>query len=78
MAFDKNLDKSLFGETVQFDASRITVSVYSYNEGTPKLQISREIGNPNTGEYQFAKLGRLAKEEIQAILPLINKAIGFL
>ena len=75
MAFDKNLDKELFSESAKFETARITVSVFSYNDGTPKLQISREILNPNTGEYQFSKLGRLLKDEIEAILPLINKAI---
>jgi len=75
MAFDKNLDKELFSESAKFEITRITVSVFSYNDGTPKLQISREILNTNSGEYQFSKLGRLTKDEIKAILPLINKAI---
>ncbi len=75
MAFDKNLDKELFSETVKFETSRLTVSVFSYNDGQPKLQISRENLNPNTGEYTFSKLGRLFKDEAEAILPLIQKAI---
>ncbi len=75
MAFDKNLDKELYSESVQFETSRITVSVFSYNEGTPKLQISRENLNPTSAEYSFAKLGRLFKDEAEAILPLIQKAL---
>ncbi|HLC98597.1 MAG TPA: hypothetical protein VJC00_01170 [Candidatus Nanoarchaeia archaeon] len=75
MAFDKNLDKALFSETVQFETTRITVGVFSYNEGTSKMQISRENLNQNTGEYTFAKLGRMLKEEAEAVIPLMQKAL---
>jgi hypothetical protein len=74
MAFDKNLDKELFGESVDFEATKITVSVFSYNDGVPKLQISRENRNA-AGEYSFNKLGRLTKDEITKIMPLIHKAM---
>ncbi|MFH1127250.1 MAG: hypothetical protein ABIG84_02390 [archaeon] len=77
MAFDKNLDKELFSETIEFEKTKISVSVYSYNGGTKKLQISRE-NKSAAGEYSFSKLGRLLKEEIVAILPAINKAIEHL
>ncbi|MBU0536053.1 MAG: hypothetical protein KKE20_03745 [Nanoarchaeota archaeon] len=75
MAFDKNLDKALFSETVQFETSRITVGVFSYNEGTAKMQISRENLNNNNGEYTFAKLGRMLKEEAEKVIPLMQKAL---
>lgn len=75
MAFDKNLDKSLFSETVEFETSKITVGVFSYNDGTPKLQISRELLDPNTGEYKWSKLGRMLKEEAEAVIPLMQKAL---
>lgn len=75
MAFDKSLDKELFKEEAEFDSSRISVGVFSYNEGAPKMQISRENRNPNTGEYTFAKLGRMTKEEAEAVLPLMQKAL---
>ncbi|HIH14855.1 MAG: hypothetical protein QT08_C0012G0009 [archaeon GW2011_AR17] len=78
MAFDKNLDKALFSETVKFETTRITVSVMSYNEGTAKLQISREDLSNNTGEYSFSKLGRLFKEEAEAVMPLMQKALAFM
>ena len=75
MAFDKSLDKELFGEEAKFEVTTIRVSVMSYNEGQKKLQISRENMNTDSGEYRFAKLGRLVKEEAEAIAPLIQKAI---
>ncbi len=78
MAFDKNLDKALFSETVKFETTRITVSVMSYNEGTAKLQISREDLSNNTGEYSFSKLGRLFKEEAEAVMPLMQKALALM
>jgi len=77
MPFDPNLDKKLFSEEAEFEGSKILVSVYSYNDGTPKIQISRERINAS-GETSFAKLGRLTKEEAQKILPLVQKAIDFM
>ena len=53
---------------------RITVSVFSYNNGAKKLQLNHENKDPQ-GEFRFAKLGRLAKEEVEAILPLMQEAL---
>jgi len=75
--FDKSLDKELFSEAFDSDKSRITVSVFAYNNGTPKLQISRENKSAE-GEYTFAKMGRLTKEEVAKIMPLMGKAKEFL
>ncbi len=74
MAFDPNLDTILFDEAKEFEKTRITVSVCQYNEGEKKLQLSRENKNAQ-GEWSFAKIGRLTKDEIEAILPFIEKAV---
>ncbi len=73
--FDKNLDKQLFSKEVSFDGTKIAVSVFSYNENTPKLQISRKNYSESADDFIFAKLGRLTKEEIEKIMPLIQEAI---
>ena len=72
MPYDKSVDIDVFKETKEFEDSRITVGVFSYNGGEKKLQISRE--NKTAEEWRFAKLGRMTKEEVAEILPLINKA----
>ena len=74
MPFDPNLDKKLFSEEHDFEKTKITVSVMSYNDGPKKMQISRENKNAS-GELQFAKLGRMTKEEAEVVLPLMQKAI---
>ncbi len=74
MPFDPNLDKKLFSETKELELTRITVAVHQYNEGEKKLQISRENRNQD-GEWKFAKLGRMFKDEVEAIIPLIPKAL---
>ena len=74
MAFNKDLDKELFSETANFETTRIKVGVYSYNEGEKKLQISRENMNQD-GEWSFSKLGRMFKDEVEAVSPLIGKAL---
>ena len=75
--FDKNLDKELFIESLYFEKSKVTVAVFAYNNGTPKLQIGRENKNA-AGELSFAKLGRMTKEEVEKVMPLMEKAKKFL
>ena len=74
MPYDQSLDVASFKETKEFADTRITVGVFSYNEGAKKLQISRENQNQNE-EWRFAKLGRMTKEEAQEIIPIMAKAI---
>ncbi|MBS3170240.1 hypothetical protein J4223_00495 [Candidatus Woesearchaeota archaeon] len=74
MAFDKNLDKELFHEEVEFETTKITVGVFAYNNGIPKLQVSRE-NRSSEGDYSFNKLGRMTKEEAEAVIPLMKKAL---
>ena len=72
--FDKNLDKELFSETINFETTRIKVGVYSYNDGEKKLQISRENMNQEM-EWSFAKLGRMFKDEAEKVIPAMQKAL---
>ncbi|MBP9854421.1 MAG: hypothetical protein KBD53_06110 [Candidatus Omnitrophica bacterium] len=74
MPYDQALDVATFKETKEFEETRITVGVFSYNEGQKKLQLSRENMNANE-EWRFAKLGRMTKEEAQEILPIMAKAV---
>ncbi|MFH1655040.1 MAG: hypothetical protein ABH954_00305 [Candidatus Omnitrophota bacterium] len=74
MPFDSSKDEKIFSKSNETDFDRISVSVYSYNRGAKKLQISRENKNEQ-GEYRFAKMGRLTKEEVQAILPFMQEAL---
>ncbi len=75
MPYDKSLDKEVFADSVEFETTKITVSIFSYNEGMPKIQFSRNNRNQNTGDWGFAKLGRMTKQEIEAALPIIQKAV---
>lgn len=77
MAFDPNLDKQLFAENIEFESTKITVSVQQYNEGVKKLQISRENANAQ-GEWSFAKLGRMTKDEAEKVIPAMQKALQHL
>lgn len=74
MPYDKNLDVCLAKKVWETDEDRITVSVYSYNGGVKKMQISRENKNAD-GEYRFAKLGRLTKAEAEAVMPLMQEVV---
>lgn len=74
MPYDIDLDECLFSKSWEGDSGRLTVSVYSYNKGTKKLQIARE-NRVGDSELRFAKLGRMTKEEVEAIIPLIKEAV---
>jgi hypothetical protein len=75
MAYDPSLDEELFAKAWEYDAGRLVVGVYSYNGGQRKVQIRREL-TEQVGRPSFAKLGRLTKEELQGILPLLQEALG--
>jgi len=75
MPYDKSLDAEIFKDMKEFEDTRISVGVFSYNGGEKKIQISRENKTP-TEEWRFAKLGRMTKVELEGILPLINAAVG--
>ena len=74
MPYDATLDAETFKEIKEFDGTRISVGVFSYNGNAKKLQLSRE-NLSQEGEWRFAKLGRLTKEEAEAIVPIMVKAI---
>lgn len=74
MPYDNSLDNSLFSKSWESETGRITVSVYSYNNGPKKLQISRE-NRTGDNELRFAKLGRMTKEEAEAIVPMVQEAL---
>ncbi|MDP2943939.1 MAG: hypothetical protein Q8N49_01495 [Candidatus Omnitrophota bacterium] len=77
MPYDSSLDEQLFTKEWENETGKIVVSVHAYNKGTNKLQIVREIKDRN-GNFTFAKLGRLSKEELQGILPLIQEALAIM
>lgn len=74
MAYDANLDSQVYSRFYENENGKIVVSVYSYNNGPKKMQLVREIKDRN-GEYIFAKLGRLTKDEAEGALPLIQEAL---
>ena len=75
MPYDANLDKEVFAKSYENDDGKITVGVHSYNNGPKKLQIVRE-NRDQEGGLRFAKLGRMTKDEVQAVLPLIQEALS--
>ena len=74
MPYDKSLDVESFKEGKEFEDTRITVGVFSYNGGEKKLQISRENKDQNE-EWRFAKLGRMNKSEAKEVVPILMKAV---
>ncbi len=74
MPYDSKLDEQIFVKELETENDKIVISVHSYNKGVKKLQITREIKDKE-GNFTFAKLGRMTKEEATGILPLIQDAL---
>ena len=74
MPYDKSLDVEIFKEIKDFDGTRVTVGVFSYNGGEKKMQVGRENQDAG-GEWRFSKLGRMVKDEVVAIVPIMTKAV---
>lgn len=74
MPYDKNLDVEIFKEVKELGGTRITVGVYSYNNGEKKLQVGRENADAS-GEWRFSKLGRMTKDEAKEIIPVMLRAV---
>lgn len=72
--YQSNLDKKIFSQTKEFFNTRLTVGIFSYNDGEKKLQVTRENKNAD-GEWRFARLGRLSKQEAEGIIPLMQDAL---
>lgn len=75
MPYDSSLDQKIFSKSWENDDTKVSVTVYSYNQGQKKVQLSRENMNAE-GEPRFSKLGRLTKEELEAVLPFLQEALG--
>jgi len=74
MPYEKSLDVETFKETKEFEDTRIHIGVYSYNGGEKKLQVTRENKSASE-EWQFVKLGRMSKDEVKDIVPIMMKAV---
>ena len=74
MPYDSSLDESVFEKKWEGQGTVLTIGVYSYNKGVRKLQIHRELISAE-GRSSFAKMGRLTKEELEGILPLLQEAL---
>ena len=73
MPYDSSLDKQTFSKSYESESTKVTVSVYSYNNGPKKLQLSRENMDAE-GQWRFSKLGRMTKEEFEGVLPFLEEA----
>ena len=75
MPYEKSLDVELFKETKEFEDTRITIGIFSYNGNEKKLQVTRENLDASEGGWRFTKLGRLTKTEVKEIVPILMKAV---
>lgn len=76
MAYDKALDREVFGKDIPFETTKIRVSIMSYNEGEPKIQLGRMNLNVDSGDWRYSKLGRLTAEEAKGVHEALAEALS--
>ncbi len=83
MGYEKDSDETIWSKSVDISDPmgkattkyKFVLSVMRYDGGKPKLDIKRlAYGAYKKGEY--LKLGRLAKFELEGLLPVIQEAMG--
>ena len=75
MPFNPELDKTLWNDEVRVGKFVLEVKIMQYGEGEKKIQIGRVQKEVPEDEGRFMKLGRLTKEEAEAVLPLFQEAL---
>lgn len=75
MAFKKELDKELYSVKIESEDTEIQVSVSSYNDGKPKLQIGPRVFEKKDGTPAFRKMGRLTADETEKLLEVLPEAL---
>lgn len=70
---DKNVCLKTFG-TVKDGETTLTVALYSYDGGAPKVGISRTVVAKKTGETKHVGLGRLNQGALPELIPLLEAA----
>lgn len=76
MTYDDSKDVMIKSFNMDNDGNILSLKIYSYNNGTPKLQIQRtKIEN---GSERFFKLGRLSLDEVKFIKESIDSIIDII
>lgn len=75
MPYDSDKDKCLkvVGITSPDTNTGIEVSLWSYNNGKPKISLIRKGARKN-GETWTSSIGRISEEELDLLLPLLQEA----
>ncbi|MDD5217864.1 MAG: hypothetical protein PHN49_11850 [Candidatus Omnitrophica bacterium] len=73
--FRDTADRKIFSKAWEGNSWRIIVTVSSYKGLPPKLLITREKSGRKYENRPFAKLGRLSKEEVAGLIPMMQEAM---
>ena len=84
MGYERDLDKTIWSKDVDISNPfnkgtkfKFVVSVMSYKGGQPKIDLKRlTYGAYQKGEY--GKVGRITKDEMEDLLPVIKEAMSFM
>ena len=76
MAYDLDKDKCIaeVGEFESKQGSVVRVGIWSYAGGTPKVGLTRGHIS-RSGRERIGPIGRLTKEELERVLPLLQSAL---
>ncbi len=72
MAYDPAKDRLLHSWVISED---LTVAVYQYDGGEPKVGFKRTYKDSRTGERMPARTGRLSREEVMKLAEVLPEII---
>ena len=75
-AFNHELDEKIWSKQVA--VSNVVVSVHRYAGGVPKVQITRSNFKREAWVMPSRKLGRMTRAELEALIPVLQEALGYL
>ena len=68
-------DHKVFSRAWEGKTWKLIVGVYAFKGGRPRLQITREKTSVKYRNRPYAKLGRMSREEIEGVLPILQEAL---
>ena len=84
MAYNRELDETIWTKDVDISSPfnkgtkfKFVVSVMRYKDGQPKIDLKRlTYGSYQKGEY--GKVGRITKNEMESLIPVIEEALLYM
>ena len=73
MAYNAEDDECLWSDQTEGEQGTITVGVYSYRGGKPKIGLNRRVVTKRGANH--SGIGRMTSAEVERVIPLLQAAV---